>query len=787
MSPWLRQHTLELLLTSELEFSPVALRHQAYRILQLGFVVAPIVAGTDKFVHYLVDWDQYLAPVVDQILGGNGHVFMLAVGVIEIVAGIGVAIKPKVFAYVVAAWLLGIVINLLLARNFYDIALRNVGLALGALARSEAEPPIRSRRTNYGESYCLGQIRCSQTTSRSSRRLMTTERSVTVALSALSRGMVLSTGYVGRGLTRRRCSHGLLDADRGGYWRIAPDGSFRVERRYLQNTNVLETRFAQGDGEAVLTDLMPVVTPDGTLRAEQELLRRVECTAGSVRLRSTFEPRPELRTETPRITDRGRFGVFFQSGPCVFNLRSDAPLRIDGPAACTASCCLTPAHAVNFSFTLTREGPVVFPPLGDQAQQAWMQPMRWWQRWAGRCRYDGPYRDQVVRSALALKLMIYAPSGAMIAAPTTSLPERLGGDLNWDYRFCWLRDAAFTARALFGLGYREEAEAFVSWMLHATRLTRPELRVIYDVFGESNPTRRSCPTCEATPVRARSGSGTRPATSSSSTCTARSSRRSPTSLQRGGELDRETQKMLRHFGEYVCRHWHEPDNGIWEPRNAAALHALAAAVLGGPGPAPRNARAGPAPRHPGGRVHGAPERDSPGHRGAGLEPGAGELHPGARRGHARRDRAAPGLPRVRRGVLAADAADVPRIQERLGAGRGCSTATSRASRGRGRVRDVLLLDRRVPGPRGREPGGGARTPSHRLGLRQRPRPVRRGDRPEDRRRAGQLPAGVHPRRPHQRRAVAGGAGRARASEECEPRSRTPPKSDCERLEPEVRR
>ncbi|MEX2140518.1 MAG: hypothetical protein WD894_14745 [Pirellulales bacterium] len=108
--------------------------YQAYRVLQLAFVVAPIVAGADKFFHYLVDWNLYLAPVVDQILGGNGHVFMLAVGVIEIVAGIGVAIKPKIFAYVVSAWLAGIVINLLLAQNFYDIALRDVGLALGALA-----------------------------------------------------------------------------------------------------------------------------------------------------------------------------------------------------------------------------------------------------------------------------------------------------------------------------------------------------------------------------------------------------------------------------------------------------------------------------------------------------------------------------------------------------------------------------------------------------------------------------------------------------------------------------
>jgi hypothetical protein len=107
---------------------------QAFRILQLAYVVAPIIAGADKFFHYLVNWDMYLAPMINDLLGGNGPTFMLVVGVIEIAAGIGVAIKPKFFAYVVAAWLTGIVINLLLAQNFYDIALRDVGLALGALA-----------------------------------------------------------------------------------------------------------------------------------------------------------------------------------------------------------------------------------------------------------------------------------------------------------------------------------------------------------------------------------------------------------------------------------------------------------------------------------------------------------------------------------------------------------------------------------------------------------------------------------------------------------------------------
>jgi hypothetical protein len=108
--------------------------HQAYRILRFGFTVAPIVAGLDKFAHILVDWDKYLAPLINNLLGGHGHQFMLVVGIIEIIAGLGVAWKPRYFAYVVGAWLLGIVINLLLTGTYFDIALRDFGLALGAFA-----------------------------------------------------------------------------------------------------------------------------------------------------------------------------------------------------------------------------------------------------------------------------------------------------------------------------------------------------------------------------------------------------------------------------------------------------------------------------------------------------------------------------------------------------------------------------------------------------------------------------------------------------------------------------
>jgi hypothetical protein len=107
---------------------------QAYQILRFAFIVAPIAAGADKFFHLLVNWDQYLAPMVNRMLGGHGHEFMLAVGVIEIVAGLGVAFKPRIFSYVVAAWLLGIICNLLAIPGYFDVALRDVGLMLGALA-----------------------------------------------------------------------------------------------------------------------------------------------------------------------------------------------------------------------------------------------------------------------------------------------------------------------------------------------------------------------------------------------------------------------------------------------------------------------------------------------------------------------------------------------------------------------------------------------------------------------------------------------------------------------------
>jgi GH15 family glucan-1,4-alpha-glucosidase len=245
-------------------------------------------------------------------------------------------------------------------------------------------------------------------------------------------------------------------------------------------------------------------------------------------------------------------------------------LDITSEGAIRARTRLRAGEAVHFSLTFADEGPAVLPPLGEWSRAAIARTVAWWREWASRLQYSGPRRDMVVRSALALKLLVYAPSGAVVAAPTTSLPERIGGHLNWDYRFCWLRDAAFTVRALLALGCTPEATAFVGWMLHATRLTQPELRVLYDVYGNA-------PSAERILERFAGYEGSQPVRIGNAALEQRQLDVYGEVIDAvacfvggGGALDHETERTLCAFGEYVCRHWHEADEGIWEPRSGPA-------------------------------------------------------------------------------------------------------------------------------------------------------------------------------------------------------------------------
>ncbi|MCO5168739.1 MAG: glycoside hydrolase family 15 protein [Planctomycetes bacterium] len=366
----------------------------------------------------------------------------------------------------------------------------------------------------------------------------------------------------------------LLDARRGGHWRLGPTGPAEVERRYLPGTNVLETRFRARGGVAVLTDLMPLHTRADSRREltpEHELLRLVSCPDGEVELELELAPRAawgrapvDLRRPSPR-----ELRADLERGRLVLRSPVDLELR-DGVAR--ARVRLRAGQTLSWSLSLACRGPAVLVPLGERSTQVLERTAAWWRAWSARARYEGPYRQQVLRSALALRLLVYPPSGAVVAAPTTSLPERPGGNLNWDYRYCWLRDAALTTRALVGLGYEDEAHAFVGWMLHATRMSRPALRVLYDVFGEHPPPERTLEHLEgfqgARPVRVgNAADAQRQLDVYGEVIDA-----AFLLCERGMTLDRSTGRMLLDFGRYVCRHWPEPDHGIWEPRGAVRHH-----------------------------------------------------------------------------------------------------------------------------------------------------------------------------------------------------------------------
>jgi GH15 family glucan-1,4-alpha-glucosidase len=366
----------------------------------------------------------------------------------------------------------------------------------------------------------------------------------------------------------------LLDPA-AGRWRIAPVAPFRTERHYIEDTNVLQTRFDTGAGLLVLTDLMPVASEEETARLlvpEREILRLVQCERGEVELEWSFEPRPGYGLRPVSVRSVGQLGLRAETGAGLLTLRTDLPLEIHSDGRAGGGAHLSAGATAHASLTFAAEGPAVLPPLGEWSRAAVERTVRWWQTWAARARYDGPCREMVIRSALALRLMVYAPSGAVVAAPTTSLPERIGGPLNWDYRFCWLRDASLTVRSLTGLGYMDEAQAFVNWLLHATRLTQPELRVLYDVYGNKPPRERTLD-------RLAGYRGSRPVRVGNLAVEQRQLDVYGEVIdavvhfvQAGGALDRETQGVLRGWGEYICRHWDEPDEGIWEPRSGRANH-----------------------------------------------------------------------------------------------------------------------------------------------------------------------------------------------------------------------
>lgn len=364
----------------------------------------------------------------------------------------------------------------------------------------------------------------------------------------------------------------ILDRERGGYWRISPSTRRMSARRYIEHSNVLETTFQTEHGTGVLTDLMPVrdAESDGhEMVPDHEIIRQFSCTSGELELEFELVPRPRYGSVVPAIREFGKLGWRIDAGRGVCWIRSSIPLRVqDGVAHARAR--LWAGESAAFSLSYTENAPAVLPPL-DQVPRRIETCVAWWRQWISQMQYDGEFKEEVIRSALALKLMTFSPSGAIVAAPTTSLPEKIGAGLNWDYRYCWLRDASMTIRAMIELGYWEEASAFLDWMLHATRLTQPELHILYTVFGNRAPREWE------SDLRGYRGS---------SPVRIGNAARDQLQLDvygevidaaaqyafHGGRLDRAMQKVLAALGDYVIGHWELPDEGIWEPRTGRVHH-----------------------------------------------------------------------------------------------------------------------------------------------------------------------------------------------------------------------
>ncbi|NMO34223.1 glycoside hydrolase family 15 protein [Streptomyces sp. GMY01] len=356
------------------------------------------------------------------------------------------------------------------------------------------------------------------------------------------------------------CFAGLLGDEDNGHWRIAPvgvDGPC-TRRAYRHDTLVLDTEWDTPQGSVRVTDLMP------QRDRAPDLVRIVEGLSGRVTLRSTLRLRFDHGSVVPwvRRCDGHRVAV---AGPDSAWLRSEPPVRTWGEDFGTHAE-FEIAGGEKVAFVLTwHPSHEPRPPLIDP-YEALEHSVADWRAWAARCRYTGPHRDLVVRSLITLKALTYAPTGGIVAAPTTSLPEELGGVRNWDYRYCWLRDSTLTLGALLSAGYQEEAEAWRNWLLRAVAGDPADLQIMYGLAGE-----RRLPEFELPWLPGFAGSA--PVRIGNDAVLQRQldvygEVMDTLSLARRSGLSPKPHiwSMQRALLDFLREAWREPDEGLWEVR-----------------------------------------------------------------------------------------------------------------------------------------------------------------------------------------------------------------------------
>ncbi len=361
----------------------------------------------------------------------------------------------------------------------------------------------------------------------------------------------------------------LVGGPQAGAFRVGPARpAAAVQRRYRDDTATVETTWAVGAARLTLTEAM-VADVAGRLLPSTVLVRRLTVDGGPVDVAIEFDPRRGESHDRPRTRRDRRGGLVCQWGSLALSLDSDPEVRIEPgrPALITVHC----DKPVTLVLSLADREPLIYVDPVTAWDLVTTDETRW-RAWSAQIDADLPFRSMVVRSLLTLRLLTYSPSGAPVAAPTTSLPEHIGGIRNWDYRYAWPRDASIGISAFLKVGKLDEARGFLGWLLHASRLQRPRLPVLFTVDGRHAPPERTLTGWPgyggSDPVRVGNGAADQHQLDGYGWVMDAAW----ILVQAGHGLYSETWRVMRGFADLVATRWVEPDAGIWEIRDDAAHH-----------------------------------------------------------------------------------------------------------------------------------------------------------------------------------------------------------------------
>ncbi|MGE0057426.1 MAG: glycoside hydrolase family 15 protein [Dehalococcoidia bacterium] len=366
----------------------------------------------------------------------------------------------------------------------------------------------------------------------------------------------------------------IVDREKGGYFRVGTDAAHTVKRQmYLPGTAILITRFMNPDGVGEVVDFMPVAGEQATTR--HRLIRLIRVVRGHMRFVAEVRPRFDYGRVQP-VIELTQGGAVFRSSSLTLNLSAapeegiaeDVEIRQEDGAV-IASATLHAGQIGGMILESDPEGPPQRVPAAE-IRRLFEDTRAYWRDWIARSEYRGRWREIVERSAMTLKLLTYAPSGALVAAPTAGLPEQVGGERNWDYRFTWVRDASFSVYALLNLGFKDEAAAFLRWLgdrIHDSNSSGRPLQIMYRVDGSPNLNEETLDHLEgyrgSAPVRIGNGAADQ--------------------LQldvfgeamdsvfqadvRGMPMTYQGWKQIAEVTDWLCDNWDRPEEGIWETRS----------------------------------------------------------------------------------------------------------------------------------------------------------------------------------------------------------------------------